>query len=241
VHYDAAPDGSDAPTRAWARHARRTLVWIDALVVFTESDRARVTALGAENVHVIRPGIDLPPRAPESVGSGVVFVGAFMHEPNVEAARRLVEAILPRIRVQRPDAGLTIVGADPPPDLLDREGVLVTGRVPEVAPYVESAAVVVAPLSLGAGVRIKVLDALARGKALVATPKAIEGLEVRDGEHLLVRDTDADFADAVVSLLDDPSLRQRLGAAARAWSEASLAWATTLDAYDRLYEDLAPR
>jgi glycosyltransferase involved in cell wall biosynthesis len=241
VHYDAAPEGSDAPTTSWARHARRTLGLVDALVVFTDEDRDRAAALGAENVHVIRPGIDLPPRAQDPGGSGVVFAGAFMHEPNVEAARRLVRDIHPRVRARRPDAELTIVGADPPADLVDRDGVRVTGRVPEIAPYVASAAVVVAPLSRGAGVRIKVLDALARGKALVATPTAIEGLDVRDGEQLLVRGTDADFAEAVVALLDDACARERLGAAARDWAEAHLTWAPALDAYDRLYEELTGR
>jgi glycosyltransferase involved in cell wall biosynthesis len=241
VHYDAAAEGSDATTDAWARHARRTLGSVDALVVFTDADRDRAAALGAENVHVIRPGIDLPPRAPDPGGSGVAFAGAFMHEPNVEAARRLVRDIHPLVRARRPDAKLTIVGADPPTDLLERDGVRVTGRVPDLAPYLEGAAVLVAPLSLGSGVRIKVLDALARGKALVATPKAIEGLAVHDGEQLLVRSSDDDFADAVVSLLDEPSARTRLGTAARAWAEAHLSWTTALDAYDRLYEQLLRR
>jgi glycosyltransferase involved in cell wall biosynthesis len=239
VHYDAASDGRDAPAGAWARHARRTLPEVDALVVFTKSDRARATAFGAQAVEVIRPGLDLPPQAPQTGGNGVVFVGAFMHAPNVEAARRLVASIHPRVRAQLPDVELTIVGPEPPVDLFDHPGVRVTGRVDDVAQYVDEAAVVVAPLSLGAGVRIKVLDALARGKALVATRKAVEDLDVRDGVHLLVRNTDREFAEGVVSLLSDALARQRLGAAARGWAEAHLSWEVTLDAYDRLYEQLA--
>lgn len=241
VHHDAAPDGRDEPTRAWVRHARRTLPRIDALVVFTDEDRARAESMGAKAVHVIRPGVTLPPVAPQENASGAVFVGAFLHAPNVDAARRLVDVIHPLVRERLPNVELTIVGADPPRDLRDRPGVRLTGRVPDVGPYVDAAAVVVAPLALGAGVRVKVLDALARGKALVATSRAVEGLEVRDGVHAVIRDTDREFADAVSDLLGDAEARRRLGAAARAWAEAHLSWEVALDRYDRLYEELMPR
>jgi polysaccharide biosynthesis protein PslH len=238
VNHDAAPDGHDVVNRSWLRHARRTLGRIDAVVTFTEADRARLDAVGAKSVRVIRPGIDLPPVAPEATGPSIVFVGAFFHEPNVEAARRLAFSIHPRVQALRADAELAIVGADPPRDLTARPGLRVTGRVPDAGRYVEEAAVVVCPLTSGGGIRIKVLDALARGKAIVATGRAIEGLDLRDGEHLLVRDTDEEFARAVATLLNDSVRRRRLGAAARAWSERNLSWTTTLDAYDRLYEEL---
>ena len=238
VHHDAAPDGRDDATRAWARHTRRILPWIDALVVFTDEDRVRAASMGAKGVRVIRPGVALPPVSPQENRSGVVFVGAFMHTPNVDAARRLVDVIHPLVRERLPNVELTIVGADPPSDLRNRPGVRVTGRVPGVGPYVDAAAVVVTPLVLGAGVRIKVLDALARGKPLVATSRAVEGLEVRDGVHAVIRDTDREFADAVSDLLSDVEARRRLGAAARAWAEAHLSWEVALDRYDRLYDEL---
>jgi polysaccharide biosynthesis protein PslH len=241
VHYDAAPDGQEGPTPAWARHAGRSLARVDALVVLSEHDRALVSQLAPSPVRVIRPGLDLPPRADQDGVGGVLFVGSFSHAPNVEAARRLVEVIHPLVRARYPDATLTIVGADPPPDLSRGVGVRITGRVPDVRPYVERAAVVVAPLAFGAGVRIKVLDALARGKALVATNRAIAGLELRDGEHALIRDDDREFADAVAELLEDPQARTRLGDAARAWAEGNLSWDVALDRYDRLYEELTRR
>lgn len=238
VQHDAATDGYGEAAGPWARHARRTFPRLDAVVVFSEADRQRAEAAGARSVHVIRPGIDLPPVAPPAGGEGVLFVGSFTHEPNVDAARRLAEVIHPRVRAARPHVKLTIVGADPPAGLGTREGVVVTGRVPDVSPYVDAAAVVTAPVSVGSGVRIKVLDALARGKALVATQLAIDGLDVRDDVHLLVRDDDDEFAAAIVRLLDDDGARARLGAAAREWAEANLSWETTLAAYDRLYSGL---
>ena len=189
VHHDAAPDGRDAPTSAWARHARRALTSVDALVVFSEEDRRRSVGLGPERIHVIRPGIDLPPPA-EGPGRGIVFVGSFAHAPNLEAALRLAREIHPRVRSRLPDAELTLVGADPPAGLAGLPGVVATGRVADAAAFVNAAAVVAAPLASGAGVRIKVLDALARGKPLVATTRAVEGLELVDGEHALVRDDD---------------------------------------------------
>ena len=237
VHHDAAPDGRDAPTSAWARHARRALTSVDALVVFSEEDRRRSVGLGPERIHVIRPGIDLPPPA-EGPGRGIVFVGSFAHAPNLEAALRLAREIHPRVRSRLPDAELTLVGADPPAGLAGLPGVVATGRVADAAAFVNAAAVVAAPLASGAGVRIKVLDALARGRPLVATTRAVEGLELVDGEHALVRDDDVAFADALVALLDDPTARGRVGAAGRAWAQSNLSWDAVLDRYDLLYGEV---
>ena len=240
VHHDAAPDGRDAPTAAWDRHARRSLAAVDALVVFSEADRLRSLGLGPERIDVIRPGIDLP-RPEEGPGRGVVFVGSFAHAPNLEAAERLAGEIHPRVRARLPDAELTLVGADPPAGLAGLPGVVVTGQVPDAATFVDAAAVVAAPLESGAGVRIKVLDAVARGKPLVATTRAVEGLELVDGEHALIRDGDEAFADALVALLEDPAARVRLGAAARAWAEDNLSWDAVLDRYDLLYDQVTAR
>ena len=97
---------------------------------------------------------------------------------------------------------------------------------------------VVAPLATGGGMRVKVLEALAAGVALVATPRAIEGIDVTDGLELLVADDDAAFARAVASLLDDPERRASLGAAARRWAEQHAGWDDAMAAYDRLYTRL---
>jgi glycosyltransferase involved in cell wall biosynthesis len=170
----------------------------------------------------------------------VIFIGNFMHPPNVEAAERLAAAIFPRIAVARPDARLLLVGPNPPDSLraLASHHIVVTGEVADLRPLLDGAAVVVAPLSSGGGMRVKALDALAAGKALVATPLALEGIDVRDGEQVLVALDDAAFADAVVALLADEPRRVALGRVARAWAETNVEWRRVTAAYDALYASL---
>ena len=176
-------------------------------------------------------------------GQGVVFVGGFGHPPNVEAALRLGRAIFPAVRARVPDATLEIVGGDPPAELraLAGEGVTVTGPVPDTRPHLDRAAVVVAPLRLGGGMRVKVLEALATGKPLVATPRALAGIDLTPGDHALVGETDAELAEAIATLLADPERRRRLGEAAHDWAAEHLAWPGTLDEYDQLYASLVDR
>jgi polysaccharide biosynthesis protein PslH len=226
---------------AWRRYERRVFGTADAVVVFTEHDRGRIAATApAGRITRIAPGIEMPEYAADQDGTSVVFVGGFGHPPNVEAALRLGRAIFPAVRARVPGAALEIVGDAPPAEVraLADDGVTVTGRVPDTRPYLDRAAVVVAPLRLGGGMRVKVLEALAAGKALVATPRALAGIELTPGAHALVGETDAELADAIAVLLDDPDRRRRLGEAARGWAAEHLGWARTLDAYDRLYASL---
>jgi glycosyltransferase involved in cell wall biosynthesis len=135
---------------------------------------------------------------------------------------------------------MTIVGELPPAWLAKEggEGVEITGAVPDVGPYLERAAVVVAPLDRGAGMRVKVLEALAAGKAVVCTALAAEGLAVRHGEHLLLAEADEDFASAVVRLLSDPDARRRLGERAHLWATHNAGWDRPVAGYCTMYEEL---
>jgi glycosyltransferase involved in cell wall biosynthesis len=234
---------------AWRRYERRVFGAAEAIVVFSEEDRERIAARApADRVRRIAPGVDLPApgggAAPGGggarVGDTVLFVGGFGHPPNVEAALRLGRAIFPAVRSRVPSARLEIVGADPPGPVraLGGDGVTVTGRVPDVRPHLDRAAVVVAPLRLGGGTRVKALEALAAGKALVATPRALAGLGVTPAEHALVGESDAELADAIAALLEDPERARRLGEAARDWAASHLSWERTLDRYDALYAAL---
>jgi glycosyltransferase involved in cell wall biosynthesis len=188
-------------------------------------------------------GTELPPAPLDPLGEPpprILFIGSFAHWPNVEAGQRLIDSIFPRVVARRPEAQLILVGADPPRRLRHAASgaVLVTGRVEDVRPYLNEAAVVVAPLSAGGGMRVKVLEALAAGKPLVASPLALEGLDVRSGEHVLAADGDEPFAEAILSLLDDPERRCALARSARAWAEANLRWDLAADEYERLYDSL---
>lgn len=230
--------------RAWERYERRVSDDVERIVVFTARDRAAVVSLaGVTPVVRIPLGTDIPARAADPRGEGrlVLFVGNFKHHPNVDAAERLVSRIFPRIRARCPEATLAIVGGHAPGTLRSSESVSVVGLVPDLRPWLERAAVVVAPLSLGGGMRVKVLEGLAAGKAMVCSTLAAEGLDVTDGQHLLVADSDADFADAVAELLENPERRERLGRAARDWATAHAGWDRSAAAYERLYQEMLGR
>jgi glycosyltransferase involved in cell wall biosynthesis len=175
-----------------------------------------------------------------SAGADVLFVGNFVHPPNIDAATRLVREIFPRVLGTHPDASLHVVGANPPPELRAASGraVTITGRVPDPVPYIERAAVVAAPIRFGGGMRVKVLEALAAGKPLVASRLAVEGLELADGDQFVAAESDEEFADRICDLLADEPLRQRLGARAREWAVENLNWERSVAAYEDLYARL---
>ena len=122
----------------------------------------------------------------------LLFVGNYEYAPNQDAARILVERVLPRVRQALPDARLQLVGANPPGWLqaLAADHIEVSGRVPDVAPYLARATVFVCPLRMGAGLKNKVLEALAMGIPVVATPLSVDGIAVRDGESALIAEVD---------------------------------------------------
>ncbi len=236
--------GRHADGVAWRRYERHLLGDVDVAVVFTETDRSALLER-CPHARVVRisPGIALPTQPLDALGSDpprVLFLGSFVHPPNVEAAVRLGRDIFPGVRDRLPTASLDIVGDAPPPEVrrLAGKGVAVTGRVDDVSPYLNRTAVVAAPLRLGGGMRVKVLETLAAGKALVATPRALAGIDLTPGHHALVRENDAEFRDALVYLLADPDARARLARAGRAWAEQNLGWSPVVAAYESLYESL---
>jgi polysaccharide biosynthesis protein PslH len=232
---------------AWKKFERAIMKRIQAVVVFTERDRQAVARLNQQTPIVRIPlGTVISDRPLNPLGYqplSLVFVGNFIHPPNVDAALRLVQAIFPAVQKRHPELRLYIVGDQPPPEVKQMAGpkVTVTGRVADVSPYLERAAVVVAPLRLGGGMRVKVLEALAAGKAVVASPLAAEGLEVLDGEQIALAETDEDFAKRIIHLLDDADQRALLAARARAWACANLGWDEPIAAYERLYHTLLMR
>jgi polysaccharide biosynthesis protein PslH len=232
---------------AWRRFELSVTRQVDAVVVFTERDhKALETAVGDTRLVTIPLGIDIPPR-PLDPGGGdpndLLFFGSFGHEPNVDAATRLARGIFPRIRAQRPETTLHIVGAGSRSaiDRLAGDGIVVAGEVPDVAPYLDRAAAVIVPLRLGGGMRVKVLDALACGKAVIGTSLAFEGLDVVDGDQVVEAETDEEFAAAALDLLTNPGWRATIASSARAWASANLGWESRIDAYDRLYTSLLTR
>lgn len=229
---------------AWKRFERAIVNQVEAVVVFTERDRQAVRALATTTPIVkIAFGTTLPEHPLSSLGQpppSLLFVGNFVHPPNIDAVDRLIHLIFPHVQQQHPDTKLLIVGNQPPPHIqrMASDHICVTGWVPDVAPYLDRAAVVVVPVRLGGGMRVKVLEALAAGKAIVASARAVEGLNLENGKQYILAESDQEFADAVIRLLSDEQLRAELGARAHAWACANLGWERSISSYEALYTAL---
>lgn len=229
---------------AWGRYERRLMGQVQAVVALTQRDETALRQLGSRAPIVRIPlGVPIPSAVLSPSGHGnpaVLFVGSFAHPPNAEAAERLVRSIFPLVRGEVPDAQLWIVGADPPPELRRGVGggIEVTGRVPDVTPYLDAAAVFAAPLQLGGGMRVKVLEALAAGKAVVASSRAVEGLDVANEDQLLLAESDQEAAAAIVGLLREPGRRLALARRAREWATANLGQERVTLAFEQLYASL---
>src|SRR5690606_879286 len=140
--------------------------------------------------------------------------------PNQDGIRFFCDEVWPEVIRQRPSATFQVVGRNPSPAvraLAERPGISVTGSVPDVRPYLAQASVVVVPLLVGGGTRLKIYEAMAMAKATVSTTIGAEGLPVEPGTHFLQADTAAQFAQDIVRLLDDAPLRKRIGDAADAF------------------------
>lgn len=218
----------------------------DAVTVVSDVDREMLRALNPGlRVEVVANGIDLsayrPSLTTERDPARLLFVGNYEYPPNVDAALWLAREIFPRVQANHPNARLWLVGNAPTPDMqaLASDAIDITGRVDSVQPYYAQAGVFVCPLRLGAGIKNKVLEALASRCAVVATPLSVDGIAVADGEHVLLGE-DADALAAQVSrAITDAELRARLGEAGRALIEAQYSWARSAGQYAALYEELA--
>jgi polysaccharide biosynthesis protein PslH len=233
-----------ANASAWRRYWARMLPSFDAVVAFTDEDRRALEhAVRGPRYVTIPLGIDIPsePSSPTGdAGAGVLFIGGYRHPPNSDAARRLLASIMPAVRDRVPSLPLMLVGAEPGDDLIAMAGPddEVTGAVPSVQPYVERAQMLVLPIRLGGGMRVKLLEGLAAGKAVIATRLAAAGLDLTHGRQILFAESDEEFADAIVRLVTDEALRVQLGAAARRWAVAHLGWEPRVERYRALYESL---
>ncbi len=184
-------------------------------VVCSETDR-RILDPGAKT-RVVPNGVDIPPLVDDADDDAsapiLLFVGSMAYGPNVDAVQFFAREVLPLVRREVPDAIFMVVGRDPSPavsGLNDNTTVVVTGTVPDVQPYLRKATVVVVPLRVGGGTRIKILEAMAHQRPVVATSIGAEGLEVEPGSHLLIANSASAFADACARLLRDRNMRQEL-------------------------------
>ena len=169
----------------------------------------------------------------------ICFIGRMDYYPNQQAMFAFCRDTLPLIRAKRPDVTLTIVGADPSPAvrrLGDLPGVTVTGSVPDVRPYVRRAALSVAPLLIARGTQNKILESMAMGVPVVASPCAAGGVDAVPGEHILVASEPHELCDAVVSILADADYRDSLAQSARDRVLTNHSWPHSMQRLDALIE-----
>lgn len=210
---------------------------LDGLDEFTRRSRLRVITNGVD-LDYYSPGSDK--RAVSS--ARLVFIGAMDYYANVEAVKWFVENVFPLILEREPKCEFFIVGSNPTDEvnrLGRRKGVTVTGFVNDVRPYLAEAVVCVAPLRIARGVQNKILEAMASGKSIVATPEAAAGVRVDDGEHLMIARTPGEFADAVIKVMRDNALRERLEIQARRFVEFGHDWEPLMNQLVGLAESAA--
>ena len=222
----------------------------DRVLAVSDADaralRKLVPGLG---VTVVPNGVDtrayrpkVPDRTFQIREHALVFTGTMDFRPNVDAALWFARRVLPRVRAQVPATRFFVVGQRPH-RRLDRlrgdPGVTLTGWVEDVRPYIAAAAVYVAPLRIGGGTRLKLLEAMAMGKPVVATRLGAEGYPVTGGRELLLADAPADFAAAVTTLLHAPEQRAELGRAARAFVEHQYDWRIIVPQVEVAYRSVA--
>jgi polysaccharide biosynthesis protein PslH len=226
------------PRRAFNRveHARfrrfeqRWWARVDGCIVTSDREAPIVRARAPQTpVAVVPNGVDLDYFAP-SMSSvephTVVFNGILTYRPNLDAVRHLIEEIWPLVLRRCPEARLKVVGRMTGVDVRDllQPGVELLGEVPDIRPHLQKAAVVAVPIRIGGGTRLKVVEGLAMGKAMVSTSLGCEGVAVRDGEHLLIGDDARAFASRVLDLFDNPAIADKLGRAGRGLVERNYSW-----------------
>lgn len=261
-------DFIDADSEKWFDYARRTrsplkaLYWREGMLlrryeqrvaqacahalVTSEREAALLRRLAMTTpITAIPNGVTVPAlERSERPRHQLVFTGVMDYWPNVDAMTYFADEIFPRIRAQVAEAELVIVGQRPAPKverLGRRPGITVTGWVPSVGPYLEAAAVFVAPLRIARGIPNKILESMAAGVPVVATTAALAGLAAVPGRHVALADGPDEFAAQTVALLRDTQRRERLGRAARQFVLEHHAWDTHVARLERVLMDVMDR
>ncbi len=173
----------------------------------------------------------------------ILSISTLFYPPNADGLRWFVNQVFPLVRNQVPGARLTIVGSRPPRDILElgrrnADCVQVSGYVPDLQPYLERAALIIVPVRAASGMRVRILEALARGIPVVTTKTGVEGIDAVNREHLLVADEPLEFARAVVTLLKNPTLGEQMARNGRCLVEEKYDWQRVLPKLEEVYESL---
>jgi sugar transferase (PEP-CTERM/EpsH1 system associated) len=225
---------------------RRACERFDCVVAVSPADRDVMEQYGANNVHDIPTGVDTDFFRPSKYNgrqrNNMVFTGSMDWLPNEDAISYFIDEIFPRIRQSIPGVTLTVVGRNPYPALLARSkrepSIIVTGRVEDVRPYIDSATAYIVPLRIGGGTRLKIYEAMAMEKPIISTTVGAEGLPVHDGRELLLADTPEEFAAAVVRTLSDDRFAAELGNQAARLVRERFGWNQVAKSFGAICEQL---
>jgi polysaccharide biosynthesis protein PslH len=208
-------------SRKMAMYERATLGKFRHIIAVSELDKQQMLAMDPScEISVVPTGVDVDkfPVAPPASANPprIVFLGSMDWEPNIDAVTYFSREIFPRIRGQIDSAIFQIVGRNPSPGVqhLASESIELTGTVHSVAGYLQNATLIVVPLRIGGGTRLKIFEAMATGRAIVSTSIGAEGLPVKNGRDIILADDPQAFSDAVIQLLSDSALRRRYELAA---------------------------
>lgn len=222
--------------RAWRR--------FDGVVLASARDQQLLHEIWRGTPTVIVPnGVDIQrfqPAETATDGDTIVFFGANNYFPNHDALLFFIDDILPRIVARRPNVKLQIIGPGAQSEVLERQGkhVQVVGFVDDPQPYIERAAAIVVPLRVGGGTRLKIVEAMAKSKAIISTRIGAEGIDVTHEHDVLLGDTPTEFADLVVRVLEHPDLARTIGANARNLAVSRYAWPSLVAELQTFYEQL---
>ncbi len=216
----------------------------DCTVVLSAEDKEELLSINSNlNIEIIPNGIDLDDFQVQNRTrdeATLLFVGNYEYPPNHDAALILAQEIFPRVKSAIPTAKLQLVGNAPDAELLALadESIEITGRVPRVQDYLATATIFVCPLRVGAGIKNKILEALAMGIPIVANPLSMEGIDAKPDVHVLIAEVEQ-MGEAIIDLLRNPDLQARLSQNARPLIENQYTWQSVATQYEKLYQKLS--
>jgi polysaccharide biosynthesis protein PslH len=210
----------------------------DLCTMITSKDESRLRALtDAVNVMTIPAGMELPEIVPAPVKNTIFFISTLTWKPNIDGFFWFYKEVLPLINARVPDVRVVVAGKGNSPEFssLKDPQVEMVGFVEDVAPWYAQAEVGIVPLFAGSGMRIKLLEMMAFGKPVVATPIGAEGIHVDDGENVFIAEDRVSFAERIIELLNSAELRQRIGANARRRVQTEYSWESVAEQFETAY------
>jgi len=236
--------------RKFTRYERALYGAVDLCTMVSEQERRTVLEMAPDaNVAIVPNGVDTSffPFAPQQYPHGskrsLLFIGSMAYTPNQDAVLFFRRKVWPLLKAKFPNLTWQIVGRDPSPavESLVSADISVTGWVRDVRPYMDRSLAMIVPLRSGGGTRLKILEAMAAGLPVVSTTIGAEGLDVSDGQTILLADTPSDFVDAVEVLISRPDFGQEIRFAARRLVESRYDWSTIAGRLDKAYQSLFRR